>query len=45
MAYYQDEDGELIDKGKAARVEIVEFDSDDKVIWRTYGEMEQQDLQ
>jgi hypothetical protein len=36
---YLDENDELVDKEVAKRVEIIEYDRDDKVIRRTYGEV------
>jgi hypothetical protein len=40
IAYYRDENGELIDKAVASRVEIVEYDSRGNMIWRTYGTLD-----
>jgi hypothetical protein len=37
IAYFQDKDGNPVDKGKAVQAEIVEFDANDQPIWRTYG--------
>lgn len=37
IVYYQDDDGQPADKTKATRVEIVEYDSRDNDIGRTYG--------
>ena len=37
IIYYLDDDGILVTKDLATRCEIVEFDSRDNIIWRTYG--------
>jgi hypothetical protein len=37
IAYFVDKNGNPIDKDKAERVEIIEFDANDKQIRRTYG--------
>ena len=37
IAYYRDRRGNPTDKSKAAHVEIVEYDANDKQIWRVYG--------
>lgn len=37
IAYYRDAAGNPASKEVAAQVEIVEYDSRDNVIWRTYG--------
>ena len=39
IAYYQDERGEAADKVVAVKVEIVEFDAQDRPVWRTYGDL------
>ena len=40
IAYYQDKDGEPVEKIRAVAVEIVEFNADGEAIWRTYGALE-----
>ena len=40
IANFQDSDGSPAEKNNAKRVEIVEYDGNDKVVWRTYGVME-----
>lgn len=39
IAYYQDADGTPVEKGQAVRVEIFEYDSDDKPISYTVLEV------
>lgn len=39
IAYFKDKDGQPTAKEKAVAVEIVEFDKDDKAVWRTHGTM------
>lgn len=36
-AYYQDKDGDPVDKAKAARVEIIVWDEGGNVVARYYG--------
>ena len=35
--FYQDDDGNAVDKKKATQAEIVEYDENDAVIRRTHG--------
>lgn len=37
IAYYRDEEGAPAPKATAAAVEIVEFDADDRPVFRTYA--------
>jgi len=37
LAIWLDDDGELTTKALATRVEVLEFDASDRVIFRTYG--------
>lgn len=39
IAYFKDKDGQPVAKEQAVAVEIVEFDKDDKAVWRTRGTM------
>lgn len=36
IIYYQDDQGDPVDKSKATRAEILEFNSQDQVVGRTY---------
>ena len=40
IAYYHDSEGMPCPKEKASRIEIVEFDLHDQIIFRTYGLIE-----
>jgi hypothetical protein len=40
IAYFYSDKRKPTAKAKATHVEIVEFDANDKEIWRTYGELE-----
>jgi hypothetical protein len=37
IAYFRNDDGSPADEDDATKVEIVEYDEDDKVVQRTYG--------
>ena len=40
IALFSDQDGNPVEKAQALRVEIHEFDTDDRCIFRTYGTLE-----
>ena len=37
IAYYRDKAGNPVDKTRAIKVEIIEYDANDEQIWRVYG--------
>lgn len=39
VAYWQDKDGQPINKREAVKAEIVEYDSNDQSVFRTYADL------